>query len=442
MEENHLYVGYAREKITPPIGMNIPGHGFVPRLSEGVLDDVYAYAVAFSDGQNRSILFNCDALGVLTAGGNRIRQKVAQICGIPVEAVYLACTHCHTAMWIGGSVTEDEPDCAYYIKQEDILCDLAQLALKDMKPATMRIARGHVDDVGFIRRYKMKDGTLATNPSYMNPNILDYDGKQDTSLQLVRFLREGGKELVLVNFGTHPDVVNGRNYSPDWPGYTVEVVKAGLGGEAEVVMLNGFGGDSNHCYRFAPKPAIKGREFAKRMARKVGGEALKIYDDAQEIPVGKVSGFSQIATFGINPHEKWEEPIAKQIVDTGALQDKDLPEELRKYGISIKKALRILSNMKRTEDFHIPIYGLQVGNLCFIGVPGEPFSETGINIKNASKMDMTICTCRTNGSNGYFPTPRAYAGSGYERDYTAFGPDCTQSIEAAAQGIISKMEKA
>ena len=104
--------------------------------------------------------------------------------------------------------------------------------------------------------------------------------------------------------------------------------------------------------------------------------------------------------------------------------------------------MRIVNNLKRTEDFKIPVYGLQVGNLCFIGVPGEPFSETGMNIKNGSKMDMTICTCRTNGSTGYFPTRRAYAGGGYERDYTAFGPDCSESITAAALRMIERMEKA
>lgn len=442
MEENRLYIGYAREKIDPPMGTHIPGHGFVPRLSDGIIDDVYAYAVAFSDGESKAILFNCDALGVLNAGGQRIREKVAAKCGIDVNAVFLACTHCHTAMWIGGNPEEEEPYGSYYGRLDSLLCDLAQFALEDLKPATMKIARGAVQDVGFIRRYKMKDGSLKTNPPYMDPNIQDYDGEQDQSLQLVRFVREGGKEVVLVNFGTHPDVVNGRKYSPDWPGYVVNVVKAGLEGKAEVVMLNGFGGDSNHCYRFAPKPAVTGVEFAKRMARKVGGEALKVYDDAREIPVGKVAGFSEIATFGINPHEEWEVPIAQRIVATKALQDKDLPEELQQYHISIKKAQRIVNNLKRTEDFKVPVYGLQVGNLCFIGVPGEPFSETGMDIKNKSKMDMTICTCRTNGSTGYFPTRRAYAGGGYERDYTAFGPDCAESITAAALRIIDKMEKA
>ena len=54
MEEKKLYVGFAKGKITPPIGCNVPGHGFVPRLSTGIIDDIFAYAVAFSDGDNKA----------------------------------------------------------------------------------------------------------------------------------------------------------------------------------------------------------------------------------------------------------------------------------------------------------------------------------------------------------------------------------------------------
>ena len=157
---------------------------------------------------------------------------------------------------------------------------------------------------------------------------------------------------------------------------------------------------------------------------------------------GPVKGFEEIAAFGKNPHEPWEEPIAERIAATDARIETELPEELQKYGMSIKKARRIVHNMAHEGGFEVPMYALQVGNVCFIGAPGEPFSETGMNIKKDSKMDMTMCSCRTNGSEGYFPTPNAYAGGGYERDYTSFGPDCSGSITAAALRMIDKMEKA
>ena len=33
MEDAKFFVGYADTVITPPLGIHIPGHGFVPRMS-------------------------------------------------------------------------------------------------------------------------------------------------------------------------------------------------------------------------------------------------------------------------------------------------------------------------------------------------------------------------------------------------------------------------
>jgi hypothetical protein len=221
----------------------------------------------------------------------------------------------------------------------------------------------------------------------------------------------------------------------------VQFLKGALGGNSEVVMLNGFGGDSNHCNRFKPKPTIPTLDFAKGMARKIAGEALKVYDDVKELPVGKVAGLSKIAHVEKNPHEDWEVPIAEQIVATKAKTEKELPDELRAHKMTIKKAQRILKNLKQEGDYLIPVYALQVGSLAFVGFPGEPFSETGMIVKERSPKEMTLCCCRTNGSYGYFPTRRAYEGAGYERDYTSLGPNCSEQLTDAAIEILETMNQ-
>ncbi len=435
-----LSVGFAKDVITPPLGMHIPGHGAVPRPSLGIADDLYLYALAFSDGENRAVLFNCDALGVTTKGGERIRKKVSECLGIPLEHIFIACTHCHTAMFLGGSVSLDDPFGAYHRQMDELFCSVAQRAFDDLLHSKILISRDELQDVGFIRRYRLKDGTLRTNPPYQHPDLLDFDGIQDPSLQLIRFEREGGKEVVLINFSTHPDVVGGQYYTPDWPGFTADLVRSALGNHAEVVVINGFSGDSNHTYRFAPKPTCSKMEFAYRMARKIGGEALKIYDDAKEVWGGTVMGLETVAHVEKNPHEVWEEPIAEEIVACKAKKETELPEHLRAYKMSLKKAARIVSNKKQQGNFTVKVYALRVGPLVFVGFPGEPFCETGLNIKEKSPMEMTVCTCRTNGSEGYFPTRRAFDGAGYERDYTKFGPNCAEKLEEAALALLEKMK--
>ena len=167
----------------------------------------------------------------------------------------------------------------------------------------------------------------------------------------------------------------------------------------------------------------------------------KLYDDAEEIPVGKICGASEIASLEKNDYEEWEVPICRQIVASKARSDKEIPDELRAYKISIKKANRILNNLKHEGDFKVPVYGLQIGSLAFVGIPGEPFSEPGIVIKENSPKEMTICCCCTNGSYGYFPTRRAFEGAGYEREFTPYGPNCTEKLAETAIGILNSLNE-
>lgn len=148
-----------------------------------------------------------------------------------------------------------------------------------------------------------------------------------------------------------------------------------------------------------------------------------------------------IASVEKNPHEDWEVPIAREIVATKAKTEKELPDALRAHKITIKKAQRILKNLDHEGDYLIPVYALQVGSLAFVGFPGEPFSETGMILKERSCKEMTLCCCRTNGSYGYFPTRRAYEGAGYEREYTSLGPNCSEQLTDAAVEILEQMNQ-
>ena len=63
MENRVLYAGFASVKVTPPMGNPIPGY-YHKRYSEGFLTDLYLRATAFSDGENKAVIFACDAIGM------------------------------------------------------------------------------------------------------------------------------------------------------------------------------------------------------------------------------------------------------------------------------------------------------------------------------------------------------------------------------------------
>ena len=63
--------------------------------------------------------------------------------------------------------------------------------------------------VAYIRRYRMKDGTTMTCPPINDPNI-DYPlGELDHRVNVLRFDRNGGESIVLLNYGLHADTIGG-----------------------------------------------------------------------------------------------------------------------------------------------------------------------------------------------------------------------------------------
>jgi len=445
MEEKQsiLKAGYAERVITPPLGLPIPGY-YHTRLADGIINDLHVRAVAFDNGDTRAIIFMCDALNVRESGYKEVARLVKEACGVEENCVYLHGTHSHTAIYVGGDFSSKD-----LIQYRDWLFlqfrDAAVEAFEDLKPATISTAKGEAENVGFMRRYELKNGNFRTNPPIGSPDILRPAGTQDKQVQLIRIQREEAKEILIVNFGTHPDTLGGTKYYADWPGFVVDFVKMAFDNKVEALCLNGCQGNSGSVNRMAPKDAFSGKSVlkAEKMARIITGEVLKIYYSAIPMECNTIAGFKEIAKIGKNPYDPEDIPIAQEVRDlyrkVGNSSAPELKPYKEKYNMSVPKAVRILANLNRPEFFEIPVSGLQIGGLAFIGIPGEPFCEIGINIKKESKMDVTFVNCCTNGSFGYYPTKEAFGGDGYERDTSPFAHNCADILVETGLKIISQM---
>lgn len=439
MSEEKLHAGFAKVKVTPPMGINIPGY-FEKRYSDGFLTDLYLRAVALSCGEEKAVIFSCDAIGIRASAFNIVKEKIAERCGIPADAVYINCTHSHTSYRILPPTDLLDDTDIFLNRLFQQFTDCAQFAFEDLKPCCLKIASGTAEGVGFIRRYRMNDGTCKTNPGIGNPNIVSFAGKQDSSVQLVRVVREDAKDLLLVNFGTHADVIGGTKYCYDWPGYLVENLTGAFGGDVEAMLLLGAEGDSNHINAFLPKGSPrKGVEVAKRMARILAGEVLKIYDSAKDVPSDKIAFFTKDVKVGKNPYDPNDLPEARKIRELYLKIGKKETEAMG-FKLNVPEALRILANLDRPEFFNLRVHALQIGNVAFVGFPGEIFTSIGMAVKENSNMPMTIVTACTNGHEGYYPDKAAFAEAGYERSNSPFAHDCAEILINAGNELTGKME--
>ena len=440
MSENILYAGFHCMKIEPPMGIHVPGY-YEKRWSDGFTTDLHIRATAFACGGEKAIVFSCEAIGINANAFNEIKVKIAKRCQMSENAIYINCIHSHTAYRITNYGTEDIDDNDIFLMRlQQQFADCAQFAFEDLKPCTLKAAAGEAKNVGFIRRYRMADGTCKTNPGIGNPDIVEFVGEQDNSVQLVRIVREGAKEILFVNFGTHADVIGGTKYNADWPGYLVGNLNGAFGNEVETMVLLGAEGDSNHINAFLPKGTPrKGVEVSKRMARIIAGEVLKIYDGAKDVPSGKLAFYTKDVQVGKNAYDPADVPIAEEMRAIYLEKGNKAPE-LQNYKLNVPEALRILANLKRPEFFNLRIHALQIGNIAFVGYPGEPFTAIGMAVKDHSKMDMTIVTACTNGGEGYYPDAAAFAEAGYERSASPFASNCAEILINAGNELTDGME--
>jgi len=441
MCENVLHAGFHCMKVEPPMGIHVPGY-YEKRYSDGFLTDLHMRACAFACGEDKAIIFSVEAIGINAAAFNKIKVKIAERCKMDENAVYINCIHSHTAYRITPYGTEDIDDNDIFLMRlYQQFADCAQFAFEDLKPCKLKVATGEALGVGFIRRYLMKDGTYKTNPGIGNPDIEAFAGEQDNSVQLLRIDREGGKDILMVRFATHADVIGGTKYCADWPGYLADNLNGAFAGEVETMVMLGAEGDSNHINAFLPKGSPrKGVEVSKRMARIIAGEVLKIYDGAQEVTSNKIAAYTKDVQIGKNAYDPADVPEAEKIREIYLEKGNKAPE-LKEYKLNVPEALRILANLKRPEYFNLRVHALQIGNVAFVGYPGEPFTKIGMEVRDHSKMDMTFVTACTNGGEGYYPSAEAFAVAGYERSASPFASNCAEIMINAGNELTDMMEK-
>ena len=296
-----LKVGYARLDVTPPLGSPLAGY-YHHRISDGVLDPIELVALAAHDGENTVLIITGDFLGIVEEWATEIRRMISEGTGVKADHIYLQALHQHTTIRVGDRTRRYDRtdvgklnDAAYYDVLYRKYVDVAKMAMDDMCEAEMSVAQQKTaEDISFVRRYRMKDGSVRTNPGRKNVDLVDCAmGEADNTVRLVRFKREGAKDIALVNFSTHPDVISGTKFSADWPGFVRRMTEADLP-NVHCILVNGAQGDTNHVNLLAPSRGLERYESSARMGRIITDTVIDIWDKTEKREASKVSGQIQV----------------------------------------------------------------------------------------------------------------------------------------------------
>ncbi len=435
-----LKVGFARVDVTAPLGLYMVGY-YEPRISDGILDPLLASAVVFDDGERRAVVMSVDNIGFTGARLTALREKIANAIGTSADGVYVTCTHTHTAPEIkdlsliasfGNTDFQEIRSDAVTDWFEKRLTDVAILAAQDIAPATLSFTKAEVKDVSFVRRFRLKDGTVMTNPGWQNPEIDCPLGEGDDGASLLIIKRENKEEIGIVHFQVHPDVITGTKYSADFPKFVRDTYEANIP-NSKCIFINGAEGDLNHIdVRLNPDvDCAMGYERSKHMGKKIAMSLISNYELAKRIDGDKVrfAGASVKIKYHKGAPGEIEDAIRIAKIYNEQGSEAAVPGV---YGMKrtqiIAKATRIVRLMNMPDYTELSVFAIAVGDVVFGGIPGEPFSKIGRIFKGGTSFALALPTSLTNGCAGYFPTSDAYKQGAYEANSSSYAEGTAEAI--------------
>ena len=433
-ESKGLRVGYSKVNITPSQHTDLWGYAQLTgeRVFDEVLDYIYLTCVAVTDEQDNTVLFFAADLGHMkdaTAGA--LSASVSAATGIPAENMFFNATHTHSApssLDFGNALT-------------NAAVQTAQEALADRKPATMYFGTAETSGISFVRHYYEPNGDVVTD-NHGNTAATEFAGHTteiDEEMRILQFKREGGQDVLLVNWQCHPHMTGGPlkySLSADIVGAMRTYLEQD--GEYLVAYYQGGAGNLNPTSRIKTEEANPDRNY-KVTGQYLASTARQALQNMTELEAGTIQVLTE--TYACEGNKEGLENVANaslvvEYYNAGhtAAETKPYAESLGLYSYYHAKNL----TQRSGEDFNVQISVVTIGELAWAIAPGEFFDSTMKYIRDNSPYTYNFSVAYTNGYHGYFPSLEAWEYGCYEVDIT---PAARGTAEGAAQRLLEMLNE-
>ena len=432
-----MQAGFGRLDITPPIGTPLAGY-FHPRFVKGVWDPIELNALALRDESKTLLIIGFDAMSSGLKELAAIRKKISERTEVPVENILIQPLHQHTSITLNAKDGNNVKDRAYVDVLERKFCDVCQMALADLADAKLGIGIKETSEpISFIRRFRMKDGSIGDSGFCEMEEYDSYLGEADNNVRLLRFVREGKRDIALVNFCTHPDVIARSYITADWPGFVRRMTEA-RNPDTFCMTLTGFQGDTNHINVFLPKSERgRGYEHSEKMGRIIADAVEQMWNDVEMQENDTLHAevrdvFIKSNLDGIEYFEECRVFTEKYRSNATARQEEYTPS-----GIIYYKAACIANLPERPAIYRVPLTLFAIGKVTMIGFPGEPFTTYMYEMRKQAPDKFLLCLMQANGGVGYSPDKQAYSEGTYEVVTSPFDSELQDKLLSATNEMLN-----
>ena len=443
--------GFGMTDITPRDSVPLASYGD-DRMSEGLYSKLEARAVVLQDPNGDMLVFATgDVSWCPNKLGSVIRADISKELGIPENNIILSGTHTHASV---STNRTDIPSVGKFNDQYIAGMKKAIMqAVEDLKPATCYQGSVMTENMNHVRRYIMDDGSLDGDNAYgTGTKRVEHETEADRELQIMKFVREGGKDIVITNFQAHPHL-SGKttNISSETVGairYAVEEVF-----DAHALHWQGAAGNLNTHSSFKEEsPYEKTPAGVTAYGKAMAAFIKPVYDSLEQVETGYVQ--VREVTYTANVNHTYDHMVsdAQDVVNYFKTHDASATAKYA-HQISAERGLdrrinsyfhasRIVGNASLGHTQDMTLYAWSFGEIAGVVLPYELFDTSGMQVKDGSPFTRTFIVGYSFPSYvGYIPTEAGFANGGYEADNSTFAPGTAEGMVENYLNMLSDMHK-
>jgi len=394
-----LLIGIAEVNYTPAAGLDMAGnYRGNDYASRGVHDSLYARAIVADNQKGEKVaLLTVDICYIPKETVEMMRAYIASKTTIKPGNVMIMATHTHS-----GPVSElNAPKVKEFLSRA---AGAVVLADRNAKASVLSVGRSTENRISHNRRLKCIDGTTHMCWEKFAPGfVIEPWGPIDPEIITLSIAQEGQPKGAIVNFACHATTLTGNNwlYTADYPGYLGESIKRVKGKDFMTLFFNGCCGNVTQvdykvgfpdtyqeCQRIGYILGVSALE-AIRNEKPVSSDVIKV--SKEMVPLKRMTITDE--------QFEWAQSVMKKV-------EKEGMPPLQADGIPDAQYAKDWIEMRRIQDTvdSLEVMVVRIGDAAFVGLPGEMFTEFGMDIKAKSPCRNTMVMGLTNDEKGYFPT--------------------------------------
>ena len=443
MENNNLQVGFGRASIMPEGVVHLAGGDAAKRRSTYAKDELFVTCVALREKEQTILVYTMDLITADSANAEDAKAAIIQATGVPDENILLNATHTHASV----SIRTNWEGVKEY--RELFCAAMAQAgvdAIADLAPATVYYGDTMTERMTFVRHYKLSDGSYAgaNFGNFKNGEVIGHSSEADGQLQIVKFAREGKKDVVMTAFGAHGTFASTADtyISADFPSPTREYIENNS--DCLVAHFIAAAGDQVPSSRIKTEERF-GREEYREYGAALGQYVLDAMPHLKKLENTALKLMTKTVTYPANKEKLHLLPYVDEVVakarELGNIH-KETVALAREKGFSSyfeATAIRARSNAPDTRDMNLRT--MTLGQLGFIFAPYEMFGTQGVYVKEHSPCDMTFIVTCSEGAKGYMPSRLGIEIGCYESCVTQFAPGTAENLAKDFVAMLAEMQQ-